>query len=323
MRHRSVFSLPREIRWDAAAAQLVSRPVAELASLRNASVIDNLRFVVQPDSRRGLTQIPPAAGGALDLELSFELPLSGQPRDFGVAVRAERDSLADAAVQLMLNVSAPFANGSRSVSARDVAKPAHLSAPPVMLSCWMNDTDLTAVDYNLTHHPPSSGDTAVTCQALCDADTRCAAWVWVVRGLPAGTADCIKKALPFMRCPVQPRPHPCKPCTLTSGVKTPGGCNGPGPPAVAFDVELLKGESTLDVRILVDRPVVEIFAQGGRGAFVAASNFSVGRASVHLVNDGAVAVVATVNASGMGCGWANALPLPASKSAEVILKTDD
>ena len=42
-----------------------------------------------------------------------------------------------------------------------------------------------------------------------------------------------------------------------------------------------------------------------------------GRASVHLVNDGAVAVAAIVNASGMGCGWANALPLLASKSARV------
>jgi hypothetical protein len=334
MRHRSVFSLPREIRWDAAAAQLVSRPVAELASLRNASYIADGRFVVQRDSRRGLAQIPRAAGGALDLEFSFALPLGGrQPRDFGVAVRAERDSLAGAAVQLMFNVSAPFANGSRSVSAWDVARPAHLPAPPVMLARWNNDTDIhdmssrtchhAAADYDLTRHPPGSGDTAATCQATCDADKRCAAWVWVVRGLPAGTADCIKKALPFGRCPAQPRPHPCKPCTLTSGAKTPSGCDRPRPPAVAFGVELLKGETSLAVRILVDRPVVEVFVQGGRAAFVAASNFSVGRASVHLVNDGAVAVAATVNASGMGCGWANALPLPTSTSAEIAMKTDD
>ena len=271
-----------------------------------------VQHAMQPGSRRGLTQIPQAAGGALDLEISFALPLSGpQPRDFGVAVRAERDSPAGAAVQLMFAVSAVFENGSRSVSVRDIAKPAHLPALPVMLSRWMNDTDLAAGDYNVTHHLPDSGDTAVTCQALCDADTRCTAWVWVVRGLPAGAADCCKKTSAHS-CPAQPRQHPCDPCTLTSGVKTPDSCYKPPPPPVAFDVALLQGETSLDVRILVDRPVVEIFVQRGRGAFVAASNFSVGRASVHLVNDGTnVAVAVTVNASGMGCGWASALPVPA------------
>ena len=45
-----------------------------------------------------------------------------------------------------------------------------------------------------------------------------------------------------------------------------------------------------------------------RGAFVAASNFSQELSSVHLVNDGAVAVQATASAWGMGCGWAAQLP---------------
>jgi len=46
MRHRSVFSLPREIRWDAAAKQLVSRPVAELTRLYVYLVV-----VFSPDTR--------------------------------------------------------------------------------------------------------------------------------------------------------------------------------------------------------------------------------------------------------------------------------
>jgi len=50
--------------------------------------------------------------------------------------------------------------------------------------------------------------------------------------------------------------------------------------------------------------------QGGRGAFVAASNFSADHASIHLVNDGPVAAQATVDAWGMGCGWAAELPSP-------------
>ena len=39
MRHRSVLSLPREILWDVAAGQLVSRPVEELASSAAAAAV--------------------------------------------------------------------------------------------------------------------------------------------------------------------------------------------------------------------------------------------------------------------------------------------
>ena len=117
-------------------------------------------------------------------------------------------------------------------------------------------------------------------------------------------------------CPAGvPHPHPCAPCTLTAGVKVPGPCTGKQPTMspTTFEVTLQKGETMLDVRVLVDRPVVEVFIQGGRGAFVAASNFSASLASVHLLNRGAAAVHATVSAFGMGCGWSAVLPVPNKK----------
>lgn len=77
---------------------------------------------------------------------------------------------------------------------------------------------------------------------------------------------------------------------------------------------MLKHEA-LEVRVLVDRPIIEVFVQGGRGAFVAASNFSLDHASVHLVNGGAVAVATNVSAFGMGCGWAGSLPAPRGRLA--------
>ena len=320
MRHRSVLSLPREILWDEQAGQLISRPVAELAGLRNASFILNESVTVEADSRRAFSDIPESAGGALDLQFSFAVPTVVTPQNFGVAVRAARDSLEGATVQLMFNVSAATADGSRTVGVADVAQPKHLPPLPTGVSRWMNDSDLGMTDYNLSHHSKSSGDSAATCQALCDADQRCDGWVWVIRtdpGTSSGNADCVLKSLPWRQCPgVTVHPHPCSDrigneCRITSGVKHAGECTRHATPnTVSFDVKLLKHEKTLDVRIIVDRPVVEVFVQGGRGAFVAASNFSLDHASVHLVNDGATSVEARVNASGMACGWASELPTP-------------
>ena len=177
-------------------------------------------------------------GGALDLSLSFDIGGASSsllPQSFGVAVRASRSSLAGAAVQLQFNVSAAASaattHGANAglgrwvVSVRDIAHPLHQPARPVQLSRWMNDTDLGGGDYNITHHLPSSGDTAATCQALCDGDEKCAAWVWVIRGVPAGTADCCLKTARHA-CPSRsPAPHPCRPpCAITSGVKEAGGC---------------------------------------------------------------------------------------------------
>ena len=84
---------------------------------------------------------------------------------------------------------------------------------------------------------------------------------------------------------------------------------GEAQPLATATVVVLPSER-LTARILVDRPLVDVFVQGGRGAFVAASNFSKELSSVHLVNEGAVAVQATASAWGMGCGWAAQLPPP-------------
>eukprot|EP00041_Stephanoeca_diplocostata_P017917 m.370070 g.370070 ORF g.370070 m.370070 type:complete len:104 (+) comp20858_c0_seq12:2318-2629(+) len=76
---------------------------------------------------------------------------------------------------------------------------------------------------------------------------------------------------------------------------------------------VLRGE-TLDVRILVDRSVVEVFVMGGRIAWVHADPlFNETKTAVHLYNDGAHVVAASnVSIFGMGCGWRDDLPLPAN-----------
>ena len=40
----------------------------------------------------------------------------------------------------------------------------------------MRDTDLGGADFSITHHPASYNATG--CQALCDSQAKCKAWVW-------------------------------------------------------------------------------------------------------------------------------------------------
>lgn len=78
-------------------------------------------------------------------------------------------------------------------------------------------------------------------------------------------------------------------------------------------VLLLKGESTLDVRVLVDKSIVEFFVQRGRVAYVACDKFySAANSSVHVFNSGpSVVSVSNVSAFPMGCGWTHTKPSPA------------
>ena len=77
-------------------------------------------------------------------------------------------------------------------------------------------------------------------------------------------------------------------------------------------VPLLSGEKTLDIRVLVDRPAIEAFVQGGRTSFVTADTpFTEANSSVHVFNSGAHPVVVhSLEAYEMGCGWSPTLPVP-------------
>lgn len=89
--------------------------------------------------------------------------------------------------------------------------------------------------------------------------------------------------------------------------------NGTGTPAVVPAAKVLRGE-TFDVRVLIDRPVAEVFLMNGRVAFIVTTKqpFSPAKASVHLFNTGTLATAASaVSVYGMGCGWASSVPSPA------------
>eukprot|EP00035_Acanthoeca_spectabilis_P009324 m.165748 g.165748 ORF g.165748 m.165748 type:complete len:600 (-) comp14685_c0_seq3:70-1869(-) len=91
---------------------------------------------------------------------------------------------------------------------------------------------------------------------------------------------------------------------------------GPTPPYPCHrnvcppNITTLLPTERLTVRVLIDKPTVEIFVLGGRIAWVMNDgHFDPNQTSVHLYNSGSHAVsVPLVSAFGMGCGWANALP---------------
>jgi hypothetical protein len=225
---------------------------------------------------------------------------------------------------------------------------------------YMNNTDLGGGDYNTTHLP--AGTDPHQCAALCMQDPKCMVWVYVIRGKPAGSGDCIFKNENH-ECP-SASPHSTKQGMCTAGrghepighrckpVPKPGPPHPPAHKDVMPPVRILKGESLdvrgthknktavsrdlksicvdlredllfLDflswltdstdceqVRVYVDRPVVEIFINGGRAAFThAAADFALNSTAVRVFNDGKTAVTASnVSVHGMGCGWTAMAP---------------
>lgn len=122
---------------------------------------------------------------------------------------------------------------------------------------------------------------------------------------------------------------------LIPGTTTPYPCHRTVCPS---NVTVLLPGETLDVRLVVDRPIVEVrrvhalvglayhplagsftgtlrhqvFVLGGRIAWAMGDGrFNASRAAVHVYNHGTTPVVASnVSVYGMGCGWAAKLPVP-------------
>ena len=113
----STMSLIREISWDAAARQLKSFPVPELAKLRTKAIMQNVSL---GDVHTGALKTLPlgaGVGGSADVELSFVVA-DTTAAGFGVAVRAPPAEYAGVAAVTMTvdRVGAPDAAGSRNVS---------------------------------------------------------------------------------------------------------------------------------------------------------------------------------------------------------------
>jgi hypothetical protein len=72
--------------------------------------------------------------------------------------------------------------------------------------------------------------------------------------------------------------------------------------------KLFAGETHVDLQVLVDRSVVEVWVAGGRATIQGRSYGAVGHTAVHLIAREMPVVIAKYSIYSMGCGWTSDLP---------------
>ena len=323
----SAKALPRSVTYHPQLKQLVWSPVEELVQLHTG---------VRPLAHTILTVTPGAPHTVLpDVIPSAEAGASGAIADVNVSFRVPR-SAATLAVEVLGGALVAFVNfvpppprtrvygvtvgvgpGSR------LPTPSSGDNATANVTRMMRDTDLGGADFSITHHPASYNATG--CQALCDSQAKCKAWVWAVRGHPAGSGDCcLKEAVP---CPVHKPPVPGE--TVTSGAKAAGvqrccecsrehcdcphGMRGvrrrrpPPPITLSTDtLQLLPSDESIDIRVFTDRGLVEVYFMDGRSVFTTVVPQPAASGAVSLVAEGSAAT-ATATVWAMGSVWARGL----------------
>jgi sucrose-6-phosphate hydrolase SacC (GH32 family) len=246
----------------------------------------------------GWATVPPASTQTLPREITFnaaartleQAPLEELKALRGDAVFSKTNIQVDKSVgfglakgvgrqsEVVAVFTLPKTAASLSVVLGDGVTP-----KPVVVDTFMTSVDLAGNDYNITHYPPKT-DPKV-CEAACNADAKCQAWTYVVRGAPAGSGDCcLKSSVP---CPGHNS-------ICVSGSKknqTLSNCGG-SPSTIACTVDytppsnasapyyevpvscgdakdtlrLLPSEKTLEIRVYSDWTFVEGYFQKGRAA---------------------------------------------------------
>jgi hypothetical protein len=249
---RGAMTLPRDLRWHGALGRLVSAPGQDVASAlrRGGPPLFYARALALPASggAQWLGDWPPGAGNASELQATFALPEGGGNVSFGAAVLVGEGSgggsgSANASLRIVIEYDPLARAASLTVGG---------SAAPV--GPYMPGVDLPGGDYNVTDVRYSDPR---ACQAACARDgERCAAFTYVVRPPLAG-ACCLKGAA---------HGAPVAAAGCTSGVLRGGGGGGGGGAggAGSVPIPLLPGEAQLQLRVYVDRTLVEVFVGEGR-----------------------------------------------------------
>jgi len=266
---------------------------------------DNLYPTKAGSTRRinwGWATVPPASAQTLPRELTFnadarqmqQYPIEEMINLRGPAVYNKADVAVAAGKQLSLGIAAGVMKQSEVITSFRLPQKATTlvmaigdsAAKGVEVNTFMEGTDLAGDDYDITHYPP--GTDAKVCQDVCNADSKCASWTYVIRGSPAGSGDCCLKA--SVPCPGHMP-------TATSGAKTVQSCWDAKtlvctldytPPtnvsAPYYDIPVRCGEHTdslrllqeereIEIRAFSDWTFAEIFLQKGRVAITAVASF--------------------------------------------------
>lgn len=315
----SALSLPREVFWDSDDGSLIKLPMPELALLRNATLYQAAVVHLTPASLF-TPPIPAGTGDTIDLEASFQGGGWIGKRSFGVALLARNDSTLSSAM-ITINCSGRACTATGGIDKPPPPPPGQL--PPVP-PAWPGSrlVNLSRIMPNVSFPGGSlTGDATVPsvafCQQSCDNLTECQTWSAFTVTDGKNWRCTLKAALEKTGCPVITSARGAISGAKVSGEQRCGRtAHGFLPPRLDWsqDFTLPAGATAVDIRVLVDRSIVEIFVGGGRVAAVMAYQppndvSDVGAAmdienftSVHLFADQPQAVT-NISIHQMGCGW--------------------
>eukprot|EP00037_Helgoeca_nana_P013172 m.121009 g.121009 ORF g.121009 m.121009 type:complete len:666 (-) comp21872_c0_seq1:287-2284(-) len=268
-------TIPRDMTYDPRTGKINYAPVDEMKTLRSAEPLDTLSEVpVGPGASVVLK-----ASSASDINITFARPT--QPTTFTLDF-AGGSLYFDYTLNDTVAVGFSAQPGSATEEAIQAAEDARKSKlalkaalqptlvvdgdlaveEPHNLTTYMPGFDMGGNDFPLPckHYPVDTSPT--TCEALCKATKGCGAWVYVIRGLPAGAGDCCLKHAVEQRCP-SPNPK------CTSGVLVPTTqCGGGGGGGGKFSdvVTMLPTDTHINIRLFLDTAVAEAYFMGGRVA---------------------------------------------------------
>lgn len=207
----------KELRSSTPLASLPTTPLSPNTpvTLKASSASDIEVYFARPSVATNLTLT--VAGGSVYVrytpDSTVEVGFGAHPRGEAAAAMAAADEAERAAVAAKRAVVAAARGGTpthtsatadaavtdwttRSVP-RDNADASDTNSVSVAsganLTTWMDGTDLGGNDFPLPckHYPPNTN--ATVCEALCRSTQGCGAWVYVIRGNPAGSGDCCLK----------------------------------------------------------------------------------------------------------------------------------
>jgi len=266
----STQSLPRVLTYHPGIQSLLYTPAEELQSLRTKTLASQGQIALSSGSNVSLDKDlwVHKEGNTSEVQAFFTIPAQGSQARFGVTVMTNAGNIGGLQVYVALNrtvLSTP--SSSIYIAQVGVRTATHYSR-------YMPGVDLSGDDYNVTN--VDYKDPKV-CQAVCDADTKCTTWTYVVRG-PKYASCCLKTGYPGIST------NP----TCTSGVKDPS--KAPSSKDVVTDsLKLLPTDNILDIRVFVDNTFIEAYIMDGRVAMTA-QVASVSSTGMYISNEGPTTV---------------------------------
>lgn len=314
----SALSLVREVFWEAeTGGSLIKRPMPELELLRNGTLYQSPAIKLEPAVLFS-PPLPTGAGDTIDVEASFEVDGSSVIM-FGLAVLANSGTTLDSAV---INVTCRPTGACTANGGIEHPKPPPTGALPPVPPPWPGSrlVNLSRMMPHTTFPGGSlTGDATVPsvayCQKSCDELPLCQTWSAFTVTNGTNWRCTLKAAVEKTGCPVVTFAR-----SAISGAKVAGQqrCSSSPHGFVAprldwsQDFMLPKNARAVDVRILVDRSIVEVFISGGRVAAVmpyqppndVANSLKMDLANftgVHLFAEQPQLANLTIHQ--MGCGW--------------------